>query len=109
MSKGALWAMRTLSSQKWWNAISACDRLGAPDTAASSMPWIFVEAGGIGRPGATSISNRSPVRRPRTSRRPAICTIRSEGSSPVVSVSKTTQVRSDSRVEPSPRLGRPKS
>ena len=71
----------------------------APGRAVSSIPWIFVEDGGIGRPGSTRVSKVSPpeIRRPPSSRTPAICTISVAGRIEArwYSVSKTTNAASD--------------
>ena len=92
MSKAALCATSTVSSQKRWKAGSTSAMVGWPRSAAGSIRCTRADAGLSGRPGSTSCSNTSlRSSRPLTTRTAPMLMISSpaEGSRPVVSVSNT--------------------
>jgi hypothetical protein len=96
--------MSTLPSMKAENSGHISGNGGAPDTAASSMPWMRVAAAGIGTGGRTRRRSETPVSsRPPASRTAAISTSHApRGSRPVVSMSIATASRATRGVAPLP-------
>lgn len=107
MSKGALWATRTLPRANSRKAGSTADTGGAWATIGSVMPVRTEMKGGIGQPGFTRVCSSPSSWPPRTLTAPISVISLVAGLPPVVSRSTTTKVTSCSGVPRWPRLGRP--
>ncbi len=105
MSKGALWATSTVPRRNSTSAGRTASIGSRSATRWSVIPVTVLTAGGMGRPGFTSVAN-SPSTSPARALTTPTSVIRSPaGSSPVVSRSRTANVTSNNGVDRSSKLG----